>query len=70
SATGSYLVVAIRTFGALPFTSVILTFQSAELSEAFGGGSRRPIANVAGWLPLSLVNRACCHKPRPLGRGS
>ncbi|WP_268877321.1 hypothetical protein [Vreelandella rituensis] len=39
SATGSYLAVATRTFGASPFASMILIFQSAELSEAFGGGS-------------------------------
>jgi hypothetical protein len=33
SATGSYVVVAIRTFGALPFASMILTFQSGELRK-------------------------------------
>ena len=26
--------------------------------EAFAGASNRPVANVAGWLPLSLVNLA------------
>ncbi|HCA02809.1 hypothetical protein ACTXK7_20385 [Vreelandella alkaliphila] len=34
-----------------------------QTEEAFGGESWRPVINVAGWLPLSLVNRACFYKP-------
>jgi hypothetical protein len=33
SATGSRLAAAIRTFGALPFASMILIFQSAGLRK-------------------------------------
>jgi len=32
----------------------ILAVQQTE--EAFAGASERPVANVAGWMPLSLVN--------------
>jgi len=33
SVTGSCVAAAIRTFGVLPFTSMMLTFQSAELRK-------------------------------------
>jgi len=33
SRTGSRLTAAIRTFGALPFASMIRTFQSGELRK-------------------------------------
>ena len=29
-----------------------------QTEEAFAGASERPVVNVAGWLPLSLVNLA------------
>ncbi len=38
SATGSYLTVAIRAFGALPFASVILIFQCPGLRKHPGVG--------------------------------
>jgi hypothetical protein len=37
-ATGSYVAVAIRTFGALPFASMILTFQNPPLRKHGGVG--------------------------------
>ncbi|MBK1649299.1 hypothetical protein CKO36_11945 [Rhabdochromatium marinum] len=33
STTGSHLAAAIKTFGALPFTRMILTFQSGGLRK-------------------------------------
>jgi hypothetical protein len=33
SVTGSRLVMAVKTFGALPFTSMISTLQSSELRK-------------------------------------
>jgi len=38
SATGSYLVVAVETFGALPFASMIPTFQGPGLRKHPGVG--------------------------------
>ncbi len=47
-----------------------LDLSEPRTEEASVGESWRPVINVAGWLPLSLVNRACCHKLPPSGGGS
>ncbi len=43
SATGSYLTVAIGTFGALPFANLILTFQGPGLRKHPGVGLDDPL---------------------------
>jgi len=58
SRTGSTLAGAIRTFGVLPFTSMIRTFQSGKLRK-HSPVSLDDLFVTERFAPQTLVNQAC-----------
>jgi len=62
SRTGSTLAGAIRTFGALPFASMIRTFQGPGLRK-HPGVSLDDLFMTERFAPQTLVNQACSILP-------
>jgi len=69
---GSLVAEAVKTFGALPFASMMFPLQSSVLQTHSLVRLDDRLTRHADWLPLSLVNRALAFpsKRRRLRRGS